>query len=72
MTNEKMAFSKWKTTADSVMKKIYGIDTNDAGIDDGWLSDRWSTGEAPEHFVEWFGAKYDLISKREMGIEDWW
>ncbi len=55
MTNEEMAFSRWKATVDSVMKKIYGIDTNDAGIEDERLSDHWSTGEAPEHFVEWFG-----------------
>jgi hypothetical protein len=29
-------------------------------------------GEAPRDFVEWFGGKYDLISKRDMGIEGWW
>jgi len=63
------SFLTWKATADSIMKKAYGIDTNDAGIDDERLRDHWGTGEAPEKFVEWFAEKYDLLSKREMGIE---
>jgi hypothetical protein len=64
-------FEKWKSAADAAMRKIYGIDSEDAGLDDQWLRIHWATGEAPESFVRWFGEKYDLISKRDMGIEGW-
>jgi hypothetical protein len=64
-------FAKWKGAADAVMLKIYGIDLDDAGVDDERLKSHWTSGEAPEKFVEWFGEKYDLISKRDMGIEGW-
>lgn len=53
------------------MLKIYGIDTNEADLDDERLRSHWVTGEAPDAFVEWFAQKYDLKSKREMGIEGW-
>ena len=54
------------------MQNIYGIDTDDAGLDDKWLKNHWSAGEPPENFVKWFGQKYALISKRDAGIEGWW
>jgi hypothetical protein len=53
------------------MSKIYGIDREDAGIDDEGLRSHWSAGEMPESFVEWFAQKYDLISKRDVGLEGW-
>ena len=65
----KASFLAWKAITDSVMKKNYGIDTNDAGVEDERLRDHWSTGQTPAEFVEWFALKYDLLSKREMGIE---
>ena len=64
-------FLEWKKTTNSVMGASYGIDTNDAGLDDERLRSHWATGEAPEAFVEWFAQKYDLLSKREMGLESW-
>jgi hypothetical protein len=64
-------FIEWKRTADSVMLAIYGIDADDAGIEDERLRSHWTTGEGPEAFVEWFALKYDLISKRDIGIEGW-
>jgi len=71
MSGKTRDFVKWKNTADAVMLKIYGIDLGDAGIDDERLRSHWTTGETPETFVEWFGEKYDLLSKRDMGIEGW-
>lgn len=71
MPKRAKSYTQWKKTADSVMLRTYGIDTNDAGIDDERLKDHWATGELPERFVEWFAQKYDLISKREVGIEGW-
>lgn len=57
--------------ADAVLSTIYGIDMNDAGLDDERLRTHWSSGETPNEFVHWFGQKYDLITKREIGIERW-
>lgn len=71
MSSDMRDFIKWKRTADTVMLRIYGIDTDDAGIEDERLRSHWITGEAPEAFVEWFAQKYDLISKRDIGIEGW-
>jgi hypothetical protein len=64
-------FIKWKSATDSVMAAIYGIDTNEAGLDDERLRSHWIANETPDAFVEWFARKYDLISKRDMGIEGW-
>jgi hypothetical protein len=66
------SLSMWRRATDAAMSNIYGIDTDDAGLDDEWLKNHWSAGETPEEFVEWFGRKYDLISKRDVGIDGWW
>ena len=66
------SLSKWRKAADEVMSDIYGINTDDAGLDDGWLRNHWSAGERPKDFVDWFGLKYDLTSKRDAGIDGWW
>ncbi len=71
MTSQTRDFVGWKSDADSIMLKIYGIDTNDADLDDERLRSHWITGDTPDAFVEWFAQKYDLKSKREMGIEGW-
>jgi hypothetical protein len=71
MADETIDFEEWKSAADTVMSAIYGIDTNDAGVGDEWLRNHWTAGEAPRDFVEWFGRKYDLTSKRDIGIEGW-
>jgi len=59
-----LSFKKWRRAADAVMSDTYGINTDDAGLDE-WLKDHWRSGEAPGSFVEWFGRKHDLTSKRE-------
>jgi len=72
MADETLDFAEWKSATDAAMSAIYGIDTNDAGVGDEWLRNHWTAGEAPRDFVDWFGRKYDLISKRDMGMEGWW
>ena len=68
MVGEIRDFIEWKSAADAVMSAIYGIDTNDAGLDDdGFQRSHWIADETPNAFVEWFARKYDLISKRDMG-----
>ena len=64
-------FVQWRNVTDAAMSAIYGIDTDDAGLDDEWLRSHWSSGETPNGFVEWFARKYDLVSKRDIGIEGW-
>jgi hypothetical protein len=65
------SFSRWKKETDAVMSDLYGIDTDDAGLDEEWLKSHWSSGQTSKDFVEWFGLKYDLTSKREVGIGGW-
>jgi hypothetical protein len=69
MTTKIKDFKRWKITVDAAMRKNYGIDSEDAGIDDERLKSHWAAGDAPKRFVQWFGDKYDLLSKRDMGIE---
>jgi hypothetical protein len=71
LKNESQRFRQWRKTADLIMSEIYGINTEDAGLDDEWLKSYWSSGEAPKDFVDWFGLKYDLVSKREAGVDGW-
>jgi hypothetical protein len=52
MTSKIGNFLDWKSVADSIMLKIYGIDTNEADLDDERLRSHWVTGEAPDAFVE--------------------
>jgi hypothetical protein len=71
LKSESERFAQWRNTADLIMSDVYGIDTEDAGLDDEWLKSHWSSGDTPQGFVEWFGRKYDLTSKRDAGIEGW-
>ncbi len=68
----KLSFEKWRKAIDLVMSETYGINSDDAGLDDDWLKNHWRTGELSKDFVDWFGQKYDLISKRDAGVEGWW
>ena len=67
----KTNFTEWRKATDIVMADVYGIDTDDSGLDEGWLEIHRRSGETPKNFVEWFGRKYDLASKRDAGIEGW-
>jgi hypothetical protein len=71
MVAQMRELTEWRTTTDAVMSRIYGINTDDAGLDDEWLRSHWNAGETPDEFVRWFAQKYDLISKRSMGIDGW-
>jgi hypothetical protein len=66
-----LSFYEWRKAANAAMSDIYGIDTDDAGLGDEWLMSHWSSGQTPKDFVKWFGLKYDLTSKREVGIGGW-
>ena len=40
-----------------------GIDLSDAGADQEQIVRYWKGGQAPGDFVDWFGEKYDLITR---------
>lgn len=52
----------WLAEVDRLMKRDWFIDSHDAGFSDGELLRYWRYGESPSDFVEWFAAKYDLIT----------
>jgi hypothetical protein len=54
------SYRDWRVAVDRRLHQIYCITIADAGIDEGYLIDRWSSDQEPLDFVEWFGNKYDL------------
>jgi hypothetical protein len=55
-----MTFHEWKHEVDQLLKSDYGINTEEAGVDDDRLKSHWSEPQPPQAFVEWFATKYDL------------
>ena len=45
---------------DDAMRKIFDIDTSDAGIDADLLASAQEECQTPEEFARWWGEKYDL------------
>ncbi len=62
MQNNLKAFDyrAWKSEVNVVLKKIYSIDIEMAGIDDDYLKVHFEMKESPSEFVKRFGDKYDL------------
>jgi len=53
----------WVKEVDRIMLGEFCIDLSDAGADRGDVLRYWKFGESPAAFVEWFGEKYDLITR---------
>lgn len=51
------------------MVRLFGISWEDAGGGHEPLEQAIAAGESPAEFVEWYGEKYDLISRSEW--EGW-
>lgn len=60
--------ARWRREVDRVMKRGYGIDTDDAGLSAEDVLRYWRGGDSPEAFVDWFAEKYDLTPRREWGL----
>jgi hypothetical protein len=58
--SEPIDFSKWKSEVDTVLKRVYSINIEQAGIDDDFLSVHFEMKQFPVEFVKWFAEKYDL------------
>ena len=52
----------WLRQVNFVMKRDWCIDSDDAGWSPEDVLRYWRREEAPEVFVDWFAAKYGLIS----------
>lgn len=54
------AIAAWKRQVDTLMKRDYAIDTDDAGLSEEDIARFFADGDTPEAFVSWFAEKYDL------------
>ena len=52
----------WLEQVNNVLKRDWCIDSVDAGWSPDDVLRYWRDGETPEVFVDWFAAKYGLIS----------
>lgn len=55
----------WLQDVDRIMKRDYCIDTSDAGADSEQIIRYWKSGHTAAEFVDWFGEKYDLITREQ-------
>jgi hypothetical protein len=53
----------WVTEVDRLMLAEFCIDMSDAGADRDQIVRYWEWARTPADFVEWFGEKYDLITR---------
>jgi hypothetical protein len=59
-------FEEYKMKVLMMIQDLYGLDMNDAGLDDERLHEFLREGWEPATLVQWLGQKYDLTSKYEI------
>jgi hypothetical protein len=57
------ACSAWVAEVDRIMLEEFCIDLSDAGADRADVLRYWQCDQSPDEFVDWFGEKYDLITR---------
>lgn len=57
---EALAFMAYSDAVDVAMKRLFGVDVADAGIEDNRIAQAKADGETPEDFALRFGEKYGL------------
>jgi hypothetical protein len=62
------SYREWRDAVDRRLNQTYCITIEDAGFDEGYVTNHWRTKETPADFVEWFGNKYDLDPKSAVGL----
>lgn len=55
----------WVMAVDRIMLEEFCIDLSDAGADRGDVLRYWQFDMSPADFVDWFGEKYDLITRAQ-------
>lgn len=53
----------WVKEVDRIMMEEFCIDLSDAGADEAQVIRYWKSDQSPDDFVDWFGEKYDLITR---------
>lgn len=64
-----MDIENYEREVSAEMERRFAINWTDAGGGREPLEQALAAGESPIEFVEWFGEKYDLISRSEW--EGW-
>ena len=59
MTNEPKAFIEYWEAVDAAMRKFFGIDTSDAGLNAAFVAGAQDHGHTPDQFARWCG---DMLS----------
>ncbi len=65
--DEPQPFIDYWNAVDAAMKKLFGIDTGDAGISAELIASAQDEGDTPEDFALWWGEKYGLTLLSEFG-----
>lgn len=55
----------WVKEVDRLMLGEFCIDLSGAGADRADVLRYWTSNQCPADFVDWFGEKYDLITRDE-------
>ena len=63
---EPLAFIDYWDAVDAALKKHFGIDTGDAGIEPDLIASAQEECQTPEDFALWYGEKYGLTLKSEF------
>jgi len=63
---ETMPFIDYWDAVDAALKKHFGIDTVDAGIEPDLIASAQEECQTPEDFALWYGEKYGLTLKSEL------
>jgi len=58
-----LACVAWVAEVDRIMLEEFCIDLSDAGADRADVLRYWKADQRPDEFVDWFGEKYDLITR---------
>jgi hypothetical protein len=59
-------FIEYWAAVDTALRKAFGIDTSDAGIDADVIARAQEANETPEAFAQWFGEKHNLTYRDEV------
>ena len=65
--DEPQPFMDYWNEVDAAMKKLFGIDTWDAGIEADRIAAAQDEGDTPEDFALWWGEKSGLTLISEHG-----
>ena len=63
-----MTRDRWAKRVGQLLAREYAITPDDAGLDQAVLDRHYDERSDPADFVRWFAAKFDLISKSELGL----